>query len=373
MGAGFGEYLRPAIDSGRSDFPSPRRARPATDRPAAGREWRGDAARTATSAAPSIVQWPLLCTRGAISLTSGPSAQAKNSTVSTPTWPSASAIASAAAIALAGQCVDLRPGRDGRGAQDAAVMMVAGQRKGARLAVAVRARRSTLNSASKSIAGFGDRRLAADRVPGRGRLAGRTDPGLALAVIAVAAGLEHDRQAELRHRRVDVVQAVDRAPRRDPRAGALEEALLVAARSWATASACAPGRSLSPSTRKRLDRQIFEFVGDDVALARRTRRSASSSSKAARVKWAATSAAQGCSCGSKMWHLIAEPRRGQRHHPAELAAAQYADRGAGRKTIPPHSGCLGNRVGLPRPPVGQACGQRLVARWPASPPPAARH
>ena len=46
---------------------------------------------------------------------------------------------------------------------------------------------------------------------------GRADPGLALAVIAVAAGLEHERQAELGDRRLDVVEAVDRPPRRDPR------------------------------------------------------------------------------------------------------------------------------------------------------------
>ena len=35
--------------------------------------------------APSMVQWPELWTRGAISLTTGPSAVAKNSSVSTPT------------------------------------------------------------------------------------------------------------------------------------------------------------------------------------------------------------------------------------------------------------------------------------------------
>ena len=70
-----------------------RRRRPATCRPAAGRRSRECAARTARSTAPSIVQWPLLWTRGAISLTTGPSAQAKNSTVITPTWPSVAAIA----------------------------------------------------------------------------------------------------------------------------------------------------------------------------------------------------------------------------------------------------------------------------------------
>jgi hypothetical protein len=35
--------------------------------------------------APSIVQWPLLWTRGAISLNTGPVSHAKNSRVSTPT------------------------------------------------------------------------------------------------------------------------------------------------------------------------------------------------------------------------------------------------------------------------------------------------
>ena len=74
--------------------------------------------------APSIVQWPLLWTRGAISLTTGPSALAKNSTVRTPTWPSASAIASAAPRALG----DLRratvAARHGRAAKDAVLMLV---------------------------------------------------------------------------------------------------------------------------------------------------------------------------------------------------------------------------------------------------------
>ena len=44
--------------------------------------------------APSIVQWPLLWTRGAISLNTGPSALAKNSSVSTPSQPASTTPAS---------------------------------------------------------------------------------------------------------------------------------------------------------------------------------------------------------------------------------------------------------------------------------------
>ena len=53
-------------------------------------------------------------------------------------------------------------------------------------------------------AGFGNRGLLADRCPCGLGLAAARDPGLALAVIAVAAALEHQRRAERRDRCLDI-------------------------------------------------------------------------------------------------------------------------------------------------------------------------
>src|SRR5690348_787479 len=70
---------------------------------------------------------------------------------------------------------------------------------------------------------LGDGGLLANGVPGAGRFIRRADPRLALAVIAVAAGLEHDRQPELLDRRLNLLERGDRAPRGDPSAGAFDE------------------------------------------------------------------------------------------------------------------------------------------------------
>src|SRR5438270_8932211 len=49
--------------------------------------------------------------------------------------------------------------------------------------------------------GLGDRRFFANGRPGALLVAARVNPGLALAVVAVAAGLQHQRQADLENRR----------------------------------------------------------------------------------------------------------------------------------------------------------------------------
>ena len=169
VGAGLGDQSRPsARRRRRSDFPSSRRPITSDGSPSG----RPQMARTCCSncevSAPSIVQWPLLWTRGAISLTIGPSAQAKNSTVSTPTWPSARR--SALAEAIASSAWPRSPGPPGRsrcaGCRLHARCGSAGRRDVSPFAVRARI---TLNSASKLDPRLGDGRLAADRVPGRRR------------------------------------------------------------------------------------------------------------------------------------------------------------------------------------------------------------
>src|SRR3954454_15777165 len=75
-------------------------------------------------------------------------------------------------------------------------------------------------------AGFGDCGLRADRLPGLLGDIARVDPRLALAVIAIAPGLEHDRHAELGGGASDVSQGRHRAPRRNTRAALFEKLLL---------------------------------------------------------------------------------------------------------------------------------------------------
>ena len=125
--------------------------------------------------APSIVQWPLLWTRGAISLTSGPSREAKNSTVSTPTWPSASAMRSAASRRFGDLRRELIAAWHGRAAQDAVAMLVL-RRVPEGVAAVVPAREDDRELGEEVDAGFGDRRLLADRCPRRGRSASGHGP-----------------------------------------------------------------------------------------------------------------------------------------------------------------------------------------------------
>ena len=86
--------------------------------------------------------------------------------------------------------------RHGREAKDALAMLVLGGVPEDVPAVGP-AREDDREFRDEVDAGFGDRGLLADRGP-RGLLRrARADPRLALAVIAIAAGLQHQRQAEL--------------------------------------------------------------------------------------------------------------------------------------------------------------------------------
>ena len=61
------------------------------------------------------------------------------------------------------------------------------------------------------------------------------------------------------------------------------------------------GLSLSPSISSGSTRDIFELIGRDIDGAAERFERGAIVVNAARVKSAATSAAGGCSCGSKMW------------------------------------------------------------------------
>ena len=142
--------------------------RPARCRAAAARRSRGYAARTARSLAPSIVQCPLLWTRGAISLTTGPSAQAKNSTVITPTWPSCPASLVAMPTASARLRVDRRGRRglrSGAGCRRRECCATPATRATPPSAVARHDHRKFGVEMHRLL---GHRRAAADRVPRRG-------------------------------------------------------------------------------------------------------------------------------------------------------------------------------------------------------------
>ena len=222
MRAALGDQLGPAARRRRrSDCPSPRRRATSPVEPGG----RSQIARMCCSncevTAPSIVQWPLLWTRGAISLTTGPSCAGEEFDGQHADMAERLGDAQRGLARFGDLRGDEVAARHGRAAEDAFAMLVlrripegsGGRPPSARRSPRIR-RRSR-------------RRLRRPRAPRRSRaqaasaVAVRADPGLALAVIAVAAGLEDERQAELGDRRVDVVEARDRAPRRDARAASL--------------------------------------------------------------------------------------------------------------------------------------------------------
>ena len=148
--------------------------------------------------APSIVQWPLLWTRGAISLTTGPSARREE---------------------LDGEHADMaeRLGdAQGRGARLVDLRRrlrspqgtVERRRMPSRWSFSGQSQKAwrAVRPAREDDREFGVRKsIAASATAGSPPIASqaasassrRADPGLALAVIAVAAGLEDERQAEL--------------------------------------------------------------------------------------------------------------------------------------------------------------------------------
>src|SRR5690349_8993714 len=152
-------------------------------------------------------------------------------------------------------------------------------------------------------------------------------PGLALAIISVATALEQDRGAERGQRRLDILRAVDFAPGSYPYPAAFKETLFGGA-ILRDLEAPGRGRELVAKHGQRLDRDILELVGDDVALLGEAAKrfcvvivGTGEIGGHLRRTWALV--------GIEDVAFVTEPRRRQRHHSPELSAAQNADDGTG--------------------------------------------
>ena len=215
--------------------------------------------------APSIVQWPLLCTRGANlvdqrAVGGGEEFDRQHADVAEVAH---DRLGDASRLARVGGD-QLAAGND-RPAQDSALVDIARRIEAARGAIGV-ARDDQRKFQFEFDRRFGHRRLPADRLERLSRRAGGAGPGLALAVIAQAAGLEHQRQAQRLLRGRGVLERIDSAPRRHPGTGVGEELLLH--RSVLRDLQAARARNqLGADRGERLDRDILELVGDDVASA----------------------------------------------------------------------------------------------------------
>ena len=109
-------------------------------------------------------------------------------------------------------------------------------------------------------------------------------------------------------------------------------------------------------TRQRLDGQVLELVGDDVARLGEAFQRAASSIGAVRPGGGDFGRGAG-RLGRVDMAAIAEAGGGDREHAAELAAADDADRRAGRDD---HSGASSTASGLRGAPCREALGQRGI-------------
>ena len=160
--------------------------------------------------APSIVQCPELCTRGAISFASSAPPTSNSSTARTPTWSSSSS--SAVAIASASRLqrgVDDGRRRAGE-VQDAVAVLVLDDGPARDRAVEP-TYRDDRQLAVERHERLDDQWQTAERGPRGVDVGVGAEHRLALAVVAAAAGLQHGRQPECGDRVVEVLALVDRA------------------------------------------------------------------------------------------------------------------------------------------------------------------
>jgi hypothetical protein len=128
---------------------------------------------------------------------------------------------------------------------------------------------------------------------------------------------------------MQIGQAGYRPPRRYPNSGALQKALLVPA-ILGNRQRFEAGSKLVPEHAKRLNRQIFKFIGDYVALLaeppQRFLIVKSSAGEISRYLGRARLLVR-----IEYMAFVTNPGCGKSHHPAKLAASQNADGGTGRQ------------------------------------------
>ena len=197
----------------------------------------------------------------------------------------------------------------------------------------------------------------------------RADPGLALAVIAVAPGLEDERQRRARRpRALTSARLATVAPRRDARAALLDELL---------SPRRGPARWRASACRAAACRRAPRAVRPANSRIRRSRRRPASPKRCERLGVVERRAREiggdvgraGMLVRVEDVAVVAELRRRDRQHPAELAAADDADGGAGRDR---HSGASATDPVCSSRHASSRARERVVAASRASPRRAAR-
>ena len=293
-------------------------------------------------AAPSIVQWPLLWTRGASSFTTSDRSGIRNSsTVSVPTR--SSSMASRVASAWAARTVEASTG-GGAGATDSTRIPASWRlRATGKARLSPSAPRATMADTSQAKSSSSSRRrpvaaVAAERREpglelGPGLLAGvRDEAHLAPAVVAADRSLEPERRsgigglgAQLPGGPPQVVERAHFAPGRDRGSGAHEEPSLgEPVLGHPQRVETRPDVPLGIEIGDQVGVDVLQLVRDDVAAGGHL-------AGGPAVVVAADDHAIGHArrragrIGIEDRHAVAHPPRGHGQHPAELATAEDAD------------------------------------------------
>ena len=278
-------------------------------------------------AAPSIVQWPLLWTRGASSLTrSEPSASRNSSAVSVPHRSIASASRSPMAVARSATSA-----LTGAGATDSTRIPASWRLRaiGNGAVCPWTSRASTIDSShlERQLALDEQRRARrpAEPRPGVVQLRDVGDPELPAPVVAADRQLEPERQAELPGGRARRLRRADLAPRRDADARRFHEPAL-GEPVLGDGQRAVPGAHRQPGLDRRDDVRgdMLELVGHDRAPVGESQRRPD---VVVRPDDDPIRDRRGRAVRIRVQHRdpVAHRPRREREHPPQLAAAQDAD------------------------------------------------
>ena len=302
-----------------------------------------------------------MCGRGASSLMSRrPSAVRKNSTVRTPTVPSAWATARASVAGLLRDDRADRRGHDGR-VEDVPLVPVQADRDRSTAWPSAPRATTTETSAANVDPALGHARRPGPRLAqAASASSARVDPDLPLAVVARGGRLEDQGQARAprRPRPARPRSAPAARGRAGSRAG--RGSVFSRSRFWLTQTVRQPGRTgRRRASQRRAGAETFSnSTVTASACSANVRRAGRWSGGATTDQWA-TCAAGASAVGLRTPVAIAHPLRGLDEHPAELAAADHAER-RGRverrprwRSRPAHSGDS---------PTASVCAWRKAAR-----------